>query len=74
MFGLPFFLDISGTNLICKTPGNTTQILKAVAMLPSDIIAIMADIKFSFINGLKKYSLYIYIYFLLDHPGQNLML
>ena len=54
-----FVLNISGTNLICKTPGNTTQILKAVAMLPSDIIAI----KSSFINGLKEYSLYIYIFY-----------
>ena len=58
-----FVLNISGTNLICKTPGNTTQILKAVAMLPSDIIAIMAAIKSSFINGLKEYSLYIYIFY-----------
>lgn len=44
VFGFPvlFIFNISSTNLICKTPENITQILKSVAVLPSDIIDIMA--------------------------------
>lgn len=39
---------MSHTNLIYKTPENTTQILKAVAMFPGETIAIIAIVKFPF--------------------------
>lgn len=52
---------MSSTNLICKTPGNTTQILKAAARLLSDIIAIMTAVKFCFWNGPKGYFWILYI-------------